>query len=365
MSNATCKNDHDVCPCGATEYQYHEHPKGSHCVEGSSFGQTCLPPKTCSAGHERCPGYTMDWEGVAWCCTVCKHSFATETDDHCRTCGTPIGQDCKEGAQEDNAERLSDEDIQTSWLLSNKRLNWIRDMAVNRNCRLPGFIEELLQHAWAVDATIRAKDEEINSLFKHLWASAIEAGMDDNGDERTAVQLVENISADLNESWRRAESAEAKVTNLAIKLQMTQAARDLITRSNTELMLRYEKLEAENERLREAIVRAEKCMGGSSWSAARAILSDLKLPQITPQGEAMNKIEVIGNRAHVRYSNIPLHEQDEVRDADIKWLREVVEEAKQFAENYSIEHSTGFLTPAARALLAKINEEEETPNAKR
>lgn len=48
-----------------------------------------------------------------------------------------------------------------------------------------------------------AMQPQIDSLFKVLWDLAIEAGMDDDGSERTAAQLAENISADLHEAWNQ------------------------------------------------------------------------------------------------------------------------------------------------------------------
>lgn len=72
----------------------------------------------------------------------------------------------------------------------------------------------------------------------------------------------------------------------------------------------------------------------------------------------MNKIEEIKSRLMTAWTS-------RITDEELDWLLEMLEEARWTLMVYvsTYPYSDGGIK--ARALLAKINEEEETPNAKR
>lgn len=158
---------------------------------------------TCSAGHTQCHS----------CYGIGLKLSGHPDKDHAR-CGALFGQECKEAPQPEKVEGLvfsHPEDAAKVECPYCRQPGWEK---TGNECGCPCHHPTVLRQIFKYKVTIRAKDEEITGVFKTLWDLALEAGMDDDGAERTAHELAENISADLSSAWQSAEAAEAKVKEL-------------------------------------------------------------------------------------------------------------------------------------------------------
>lgn len=217
----------------------------------------------CRAGHLKCiePG---TGNGMPILCSHGKLRLAAGGTDHA-TCGTPIGQECKEAPQPEKEEGLSApecfcDERNTPHPQCERHAKPFNEKEFSDFMRVLGYFHGLAEGAMErFKATLRAKDEDLTAYRKVLTRTeAKAAGLEETvGAMRRAAQDISHALILDGE-----KKAEAKVKELEQDVYDAQHAVGVLERKSGEL-------EAENERLRNRIVLAHRHLNLNSPVTAK------------------------------------------------------------------------------------------------